>query len=300
MQNIYINCIFSLLFFLWFASPLSCQTNSEIIFNQAILQASNGNFKDSKLSFQNADFIGDFLSSERAVLLINKYSTNELDLATLKEVFTGLKLLINENEVSKSIDVYKKALNKNPSFDELYLFIAVSYAVLNNYVKAIQYYNIAEEKMPRFSDIYLNRGNLYFNTDYPKKALEDYNFCITLDSLDYQAFCNRGYLHSKEDNYLLSLSDLNKSIELKNNYSPSYLNRGVTYFKMKNYIDALRDFSKIIDLNPNNLIASQNRIWCYIYLGQLNEACTELNYLLQIKADIDVTIIDFLKTKCKN
>jgi len=113
-----------------------------------------------------------------------------------------------DNQTSKAIDMYSKAINMN---------------------------KLEKEAI-------VNRGNIYFNEKKYELAIEDYNKCLAIDAKNKLAIENRGAAYAATGKYELALIDMDLSLTLNPNSINGFANRGMLKQLLNQHKGAIEDY----------------------------------------------------------
>lgn len=122
----------------------------------------------------------------------------------------------------------------------------------------IELYKKAIGKNPEFAEAYINRGNLFCKKKDYESAIKDYNKAAELNPIDPIIFNNRGVVFDAMHNYDQAVSDFSKAIDLRIDYAEAYINRGLSYKKGGEYNRAIMDFNEAISIQHENAAAYYN------------------------------------------
>jgi tetratricopeptide (TPR) repeat protein len=101
---------------------------------------------------------------------------------------------------------------------------------------------------------------------------------IKFNPNDEAAYFSRGNAYIRKDEIEKAIADYTRAIEINPQYSDAYYNRGTIYGKEKGMHEkAISDFSRAIELNSIDISSYLNRANSYLALGNINEACSDLN-----------------------
>ena len=135
---------------------------------------------------------------------------------------------------------------------QLFNYLGLAEAKLNNYKVAISWLDSAIRLQPKDADYYVNRGIIKENMDDPS-AMEDYQKAISLKPDHAMALHNIAVLRRKKGESITSNDDLEKAIESDSSMLYPYLERGYQRMEGGYYKGALEDYDhalKISDKDP--------------------------------------------------
>ena len=152
------------------------------------------------------------------------------------EAITQLHIIVVEEEVKSSTsqtsrDYYKRGL---------------AYAANADFYRAIAAYNKAIERNPTYSDIYLHRGVAYGFLGNFDHALAEFNKAMELYPNDPYIYMNRANVHKFKNESDKAISDYSKAMELNPELAEAYLERGLSYKTLGRTSDAIKDLERFL------------------------------------------------------
>ena len=177
-----------------------------------------------------------------------KPETPEERLAHAKSLKDEGRVLLNEGEYRRAIDVCSKAI----------------------------------ELAPTFCDAYYNRGVAYLNMAIYDRALEDMDAALRINPADADAYANKGMIYLMTEEPHLAQSSYEEAIRLNPQSAYGYLGRGAARFDMGQFESSIDDFNQAIRLDPNLGFAYNNRAVSYIRLGRYDEAQADVGRAQQL------------------
>ena len=160
---------------------------------------------------------------------ITKESKSAEKAATQAEASRFFTEALSEEDPSKKIELYTKAIKLKPDYAIAYNNRGNSKDDLGDYQGAIKDYDIAIKLKPDYAIAYNNRGVAKKHLGNYQEAIKDYDEAIKLKA-DYEiAFNNRGLVKKEIGDYQEALKDLDRAIELKPDYVKAYKNRAKLY-----------------------------------------------------------------------
>ncbi len=200
-----------------------------------------------------------------------------------------------QDDFSKAMSDYNKAIEINPGFAEAYNNRGDVYSREDNSPQALSDYNKAIEINPIIAKIYNNRGLIYYKLGNYTQALSDYSKAIEIDPKIAEVYNNRGNVYGSQGDLTQAMSDFNKAIEINPNYSKAYNNRGHVYLIESDFTQAVRDLTKAIELNPKDVEAYNNRAVSYYALGEYDKAWADVHKEEELGAVVKLHFINELK-----
>jgi tetratricopeptide (TPR) repeat protein len=141
------------------------------------------------------------------------YKKDSINMATL--VILGT-LNDKKNAIDKAILFYKKAINIDPTLNNIKNNLAFQYQEKGDHLKAINMFSDIIKEDPKSPLPYSNRSYSYLQLDNTKEALKDVNTSLELFSSNAYAYRNRAliYIYIALNNTNDACDDINKAIEL--------------------------------------------------------------------------------------
>jgi|TARA_B110000259_G_scaffold137752_1_gene155116 tetratricopeptide (TPR) repeat protein len=186
-------------------------------------------------------------------------SPNELDSEAI--IWYNLATEIIATRPNQAILLFKKAINKDPSFVQAYDNLAKTYRTLEEYDLAVKYYLLSQKIFPEGSSAYQNLAVVYRYQEKWDQAIRQYKMVISLNPDDPEGYYGLAgvYLTMGNDKLILALSNAKKALNLYNINAPNYIGDsyaqiGLIYFYTgekvlaKQYLEIAK-----VKYNENNL-----------------------------------------------
>lgn len=130
--------------------------------------------------------------------LVNRYHIHRMDNKENEIIkhynlaqATLLYMLAKETkDISKRIELCKKAIEYNPSYFLAYKLLGRSYFLIEDFDNAINYYRMALD-IDIDDEIYVNRALSYSKNNQADKAITDYNSAIAINPNNDKAYYNK-------------------------------------------------------------------------------------------------------------
>ena len=122
------------------------------------------------------------------------------------EVFSGFGWVLGlQKDYQGAIEMYTKAIELKPSFEDAYFNRAQNYLKLKKYDEAITDFTKTISINPKAADAYNGRGYVYYlayqGEDDTDKALADFAKAIELDPKNPMAYYNRANIYFMNKEY---------------------------------------------------------------------------------------------------
>lgn len=180
-------------------------------------------------------------------------------------VFSGL------GKTDEAVSAYSKAVNRDGSYAQAYLFRAAAFKDMEDYPAALEDFSKLIELQPEAS-YYNRRGLVYEEMGQFRQAAEDYSRAIELNPKWAIPYNNRGFakMHLKDWNG--AKEDLETAIKLDGTAPTPYINlAGVYWLSKKDRKNAYQNVDKALRLNFRNiesLFDEDQKGWMFKGLNQ--------------------------------
>jgi Tfp pilus assembly protein PilF len=190
--------------------------------------------------------------------------------------------------VSKAIDYFQQAIQKDPNFALAYCGLADSYFSLARNTaalspkeagaKARQAAEKAVDIDPSLAEAHASLGNvlLVFEWDFPA-AEREFRRAINLNPSYPYAHQWYAELLSSTGRYEEAIQQNQKAVELEPG-SIHRLNLGLSYMLAGRYADAEQEFRKTLDMEPGYAIAHYSHAHLLVRENKFNEAVAEMEF----------------------
>ncbi len=166
-----------------------------------------------------------------------------------------------------------------------------------NYVKAIELYTKAMEANPNYDEAYYWRASAKYTQKKYKEAIADYDKAIELNPNNEQSFYYRALTNYNLEAYRETLPDFDKAIELNPDVAIMHYWRGYVKQTLEHYEEAIIDFSKSLELNKNDGYSFAGRAYCYYMLLKYKEARIDYAKAIELALD-DVSTYKYYRGIC--
>ncbi|MFA5340014.1 MAG: tetratricopeptide repeat protein [Candidatus Omnitrophota bacterium] len=143
---------------------------------------------------------------------------------------------------AEAIELFKKVIEIDSDYLDVYRKLGNAYAKLGNYIKAAETYNALGWQLS---------GLISFPVDKTEE-IEAYKEAIRLDPKYYEAYCNLGTAYYIVSKYVEAIKVLKKAIELEPKKSIAYINLGAAYEASGKYAEAIKALEEARKLDPDS------------------------------------------------
>jgi len=187
-----------------------------------------------------------------------------------------------KGQMDKALEVYQKAIELHPTYDEVYYNMANIYIEQKKLDLAMAMYDRAIEIKPNYAMAFHNRALLYAMLKENDKAIENLNQAITLQPDYTLAYRNRGYYHVLNDAFESAIPDYSMALKLDPDYSTVYSERGAAYAKLGDFERAIPDYMNALRLNMRTPQIYSNLGYALYRTGKPQEALRHLTTAIQM------------------
>lgn len=168
------------------------------------------------------------------------------------------------NNLDTAIENFKTALEKNKDLNDKKINLVINgflgdiYYKKNDIEKSIEYYKIAINIEPNSRVLLNNLAYVYMDkTDSLNKALELVNMSLELNKEYGNAYGTKGLILYKKKDYKEAIENFQKAIKFipeddKKTIAEDYYNLGRCYFELRDKNKARLNFKKSLDLNSTS------------------------------------------------
>lgn len=188
-----------------------------------------------------------------------------------------------KGEYKLAHESFQRALSLNANTSQVWCYMGVTQAALQQYDTAIASFDKALAIDPQDYQALRNRGAILANFfNRPQEALDNFNKALAIQPEDAGAWCNRGILLIKQGQYARAVVDLNRALQLHPNYPEAYLYRGAAKNYLQQYHSALADFDTVLKQEPMMAEAWVGKGCALAALARYPEAITHFDRALAI------------------
>jgi tetratricopeptide (TPR) repeat protein len=188
-----------------------------------------------------------------------------------------------KGEYQLAYESFQRAISLQVNTSQVWCFLGVTQAALQQYDAAIQSFDKALAINPQDHQALRNRGAILANFfDRPEEALQGFNKALAIQPEDAGAWCNRGILLIKQGQYARAVVDLNRALQIHSDYPEAYLYRGVAKNYLQQYQAALTDFDAVLKQEPMMAEAWVGKGCALAALKRYGESITHFDKALAI------------------
>ncbi|MFZ9505102.1 MAG: tetratricopeptide repeat protein [Cyclobacteriaceae bacterium] len=135
---------------------------------------------------------------------------------------------------------------------------------------------------PRSPDLYAERAWLHLEEKNFEAALQDYDSAIRRDPNNTEWWYNRGLALEKCGKPIAAFDSFGKALILDERNAKAWFMQGYLQLKKNQFSEAVKSFTNAITIDSNYGMAYQNRAIAYYRMGQLQQACADVEQATQL------------------
>jgi len=163
----------------------------------------------------------------------------------------------------ESLKFLEYALKHSPDNIALLEEIAFCYEQSNDLQNAIMHYKKILDLNPYYNEVWFNLGQLYFNSGDFVNASEAYEFALAINPDDYIAMLQYAHSLFNSERYKEAVKVYNEIYLIDANDAISVF-EGEAYEKAGLFDDAIRCYQQAFELNENNIDACNHLALCFM------------------------------------
>ena len=157
----------------------------------------------------------------------------------------------NLGDWRKAIELLKKCIKTDPSYESALFEIAFCYDQINDIKSAISFFKKFVDEKPYSTLGWYNLGNSYHRLGSLKKAINAYDFSIAIDETYLRAYIQKAEALTTGENYSEALEVYNEIIELESATPHTLCCIGECYERLGEYIQAETYYKKCLDIDAD-------------------------------------------------
>jgi tetratricopeptide (TPR) repeat protein len=189
-----------------------------------------------------------------------------------------------KGDYDQAIATYKKAIEINPEYDQVYYNMGIAYDEKGDFDQAIAAYKNAIKINPEFNQAYNNMGSAYDEKGDYDQAIATYKNAIKINPEFDQAYNNMGSAYDGKGDYDQAIAAYKKAIEINPELDQAYYNMGIAYGNKGDYDQAIAAYKKAIEINPEDDQAYFNMGNSYSIKGDYDQAIAAYQKALEINS----------------
>ncbi len=233
---------------------------------------------------EDIKFILSLLSSrkfEEAKKKIDKQIVNFPNSSILFNILGAI--FAEQNQATKAIENYKKAININPNYAQAYNNLGIAFHKINNLDEAIENYKKALKLKNNFAEALNNLGSALKDLKKYKESISYFEKSIQLKENYAEAFNGLASVYEEVRDNEKAIENYKIALKINPNFSEAYNNLGSLYSNLVMFDKSLICYEKAIEVNPNNEKAYNNLGNLLNDLGRYNDATEAYNNAIKLK-----------------
>lgn len=223
------------------------------------------------------DRLGDFISAKNAYIKVIDLRSN------YTEAYKSLcVVLMKMNEPEEAI---KFAITANAVEPDDYIFdfvIGTAYMKIKEFEKSIEPFKRALEKDPNNIGTYNSLGTAYMATGASDKAIKCYKKALELNTDSPMAYFNIGSAYQIQQNHEEACIYLEKACELDDDDEGFKVALAMSKMKMGKFKEASNVYKNLLLQHPEKENYKYNLVTCYEAMGELDTAIKMLEGMVYV------------------
>jgi tetratricopeptide (TPR) repeat protein len=188
-------------------------------------------------------------------------------------------------DYEEALTYFKRAVKKNPKYDEAYFRMGLCYGRLNRLQEATECFKRVVELKPNIAAAYFNLGSAYGKLGRYQEAIEAFKEGIRIEPNNAQAFNNLGLTYGRLGRRHEATEAFKEAIRIKSDYIEAQCNLSRAYGILGRYQEAVEAAKEAIRIKPGFAEAHRTLGVSYSRLGHYEEAMGAFREALRIKSD---------------
>jgi len=233
---------------------------------------------------EDIKFILSLLSSRKLKKQKKKIDKQIVNFPNSSILFNILGAIFAEqNQATKAIENYKKAININPNYAQAYNNLGIAFHKINNLDEAIENYKKALKLKNNFAEALNNLGSALKDLKKYKESISYFEKSIQLKENYAEAFNGLASVYEEVRDNEKAIENYKIALKINPNFSEAYNNLGSLYSNLVMFDKSLICYEKAIEVNPNNEKAYNNLGNLLNDLGRYNDATEAYNNAIKLK-----------------
>jgi len=185
---------------------------------------------------------------------LKKMEGTQVSGEVMKEL-EGAKKLMEQKQFDAAIAEFIKAEEKykgTPGAEMIDIYLGNCYSLKGDYAKSIEYYKKLLEKFPTNKEILVSIGNAYNNLNDGENALAWFSKLSIDDISSIDSLYNIGVIYYNKNDMQNALKYFKKVVEIDNTFADGYYQVGMTYTALNQPKEAVEALKKFIELDPKS------------------------------------------------
>ena len=223
------------------------------------------------------DKLGDLISAKNAYIKVIDLRSEYTD--AYKSLCV---VLLKLNQPSEAIAFAARATIFDPD-DYIYDFVTgTAYMKVKEFGKSIEPFKRALEKSPGNASIYNSLGTAYMATGSPEEAIKCYEKSLELDPDNPMSYFNIGSLYQIQQNHEKACEYLKKAAEFDEEDESFKVAYAMSLVKSEKYEKAIEIYKKLLVHHPEKENYKYNLVTCYEAIGEIQTAIRMLEGMVYL------------------
>ena len=188
----------------------------------------------------------------------------------------------SKGEFAAAIDLYKRAIAKNPKDMTATINLGICYAATEDYQNASKIFHDVHHQYPENDDIWNFAGKTYLKIGQFEMATKFLQRYVKKHPKSYEAWTNLSFCAMASNNITPAVYYATEALSIQPNNPTSYLNLGSALVSLRKFKEAKECFDTVLELDKNNIQAMGNIGNIYNEIGawdasiQMYQQCLKL------------------------
>ena len=168
------------------------------------------------------------------------------------------KALARQGKLDEAISNYSKALQRAPSYAEVYFSLGIALAEQGKLAEAISNYSKALHIKPNYAEAHNSLGFALARQGKLQEAISHYSEAVGIKPDYASAHNNLGIALAEQGKLAEAISNYSKAVRTRPTYAEAHNNLGVALARQGNIDEAIGHFSEAVRIKPDYSQASNN------------------------------------------
>ncbi len=169
--------------------------------------------------------------------------------------FYSIRTIIRNSDWKNNYNLWLSMVKSSPDSPKAHYALGDIYYKEGNYDQALEEFKKALELNQNFAEIYNNVGLIYEQKGLYNEALREYEKALKMSCIFDNTYIhihnNMGNAYTRMNLYNKAILQYKKALELNPNYPQAHFNLGVIYHKQGRFDEATKEYEKVVKLSPD-------------------------------------------------
>lgn len=188
----------------------------------------------------------------------------------------------NKGEFVAAIDLYKRAIKKNPKDMTATINLGICYGAIEDHQNAAKIFHDVHHQYPENDDIWNLAGKSYLRIGQFDIATMFLKRFVKKNPKSYEGWTNLSFCAMASNNITPAVYYATEALSIQPNNPTSYLNLGASLVSLRKFKEAKECFDTVLDLDKTNVQAMGNIGNIYNEIGAWDAAISMYEQCLQL------------------